>query len=298
MESDRPGGPDLAKSHELLKFLNRILGMRVQFQNKLFQYYVNTYQDVVREEKRRKTFDYGIQDLGAHGEELSMRSLATYSIQQSTSMARIELNLYEVTVNRGMTWEMALEKAGKLTGANGFYSSYAHNTIYLLQQAGNGRYEQFRPNRGHLNQLTILKEFKENHYRVKKAQAEYIWREQYRALMENCSHIVMYNTCKVVDAGSKCWEGRGEVIYHILTGDVLGVWNQVEAVLKSGEIHWNQVLRIHSERKRFVGIMIPRGKVAAIKVRLNSAVTRGDLDEQEYDDDSVDEDVDGYLDLL
>lgn len=272
--------------------------MRVQFQNKLFQYYVNTYQDVVREEKRKGTFDYGIQDLGAHGEELSMRSLATYSIQQSTSMAKIELNLYEVTVNRGMTWEMALEKAGKLTGANGFYSSYAHNTIYLLQQVGDGRYEQFRPNRGHLNQLVILKEFKENHYRVKKAQAEYIWQEQYRALMDNCIHIVLHNTCKVVAAGGKCWEGRGEQIYHILTGDVLGVWNQVEAVLKTGDIHWNQVLRIHAKGKRFVGIMIPRSNVAAIKVRLNSAVTRGDLGMNEDDSDSIDEDVDGYLDLL
>ena len=42
------------------KFLNRILGMEVQQQNSLFQYFADTLAAVIQEAKRNGRFDMGI----------------------------------------------------------------------------------------------------------------------------------------------------------------------------------------------------------------------------------------------
>lgn len=302
---DTTSGPNCGSNYQdVMKFLNRILGMRVKFQNLLFQYFSDTMKSVVALEKRRRTFDYGILDLGARGEEVSMALMAKYSMLMGTAVAPVELILYNVKVNRGMTWEMALQKAGKLTGSNGFYSSYSFNSTYLLLHAGNGLYEQYRPNLGILPVLVKLKEFKKKNYKVQKALAQMYWQEQYTASLTNCSHIAKHGKCADVSDGKECLYGLGRTTYYVLTGAVLGVWNQVEAVLNTKDQSQIQVLRVNTNGgDRFVGLNIPRRAVEMLKSRLAVTEIECAMDEDDpfgndAGSDVVDMEVHQYLDLL
>uniref|UniRef100_A0A672K2K1 Protein strawberry notch homolog 2 n=1 Tax=Sinocyclocheilus grahami TaxID=75366 RepID=A0A672K2K1_SINGR len=86
----------------ITKFLNRILGLEVHQQNSLFQYFTDNFDYLINKDKKEGKYDMGIL-----GEE------------------------YEcISVDRGMPWEEACSKAGKLTGDyEGFYlSNKVHDT--------------------------------------------------------------------------------------------------------------------------------------------------------------------------
>ena len=53
----------LGKNIGISKFLNRILGMQVDLQNRLFQYFTDTLDFIVNEAKKSDHFDRGIGDL-------------------------------------------------------------------------------------------------------------------------------------------------------------------------------------------------------------------------------------------
>ena len=50
--------------NNISKFLNRILGIEVELQNKLFRYFTDTLTSVIVDQKRRGAWDMGI--LGAY----------------------------------------------------------------------------------------------------------------------------------------------------------------------------------------------------------------------------------------
>jgi len=46
--------------NNISKFLNRILGIEVELQNKLFRYFTDTLTSVILDQKRRGSWDMGI----------------------------------------------------------------------------------------------------------------------------------------------------------------------------------------------------------------------------------------------
>ena len=46
--------------NNISKFLNRILGIEVELQNKLFRFFTDTLTSVIRDQKRRGAWDMGI----------------------------------------------------------------------------------------------------------------------------------------------------------------------------------------------------------------------------------------------
>ena len=46
--------------NNISKFLNRILGIEVELQNKLFRYFTDTLTSVIHDQKRRGAWDMGI----------------------------------------------------------------------------------------------------------------------------------------------------------------------------------------------------------------------------------------------
>jgi len=46
--------------NNMSKFLNRILGIEVELQNKLFRYFTDTLTSVIYDQKRRGAWDMGI----------------------------------------------------------------------------------------------------------------------------------------------------------------------------------------------------------------------------------------------
>jgi hypothetical protein len=104
-----PGVLSLDKDYNSIsKFLNRILGMPVDLQNRLFKYFTDTLTAIISKEKKMGRFDLGILDLGAGGENVKRIKLIRFLRKHSTGIAPIELQT--VHVERGMIWQEAMEK--------------------------------------------------------------------------------------------------------------------------------------------------------------------------------------------
>jgi hypothetical protein len=104
-----PGVLSLDKDYNSIsKFLNRILGMPVELQNRLFKYFTDTLAAIIAKEKKIGRFDLGILDLGAGGENVKKIKHIRFLIKHSTGVAPIDLQT--VHVERGMIWQEAMEK--------------------------------------------------------------------------------------------------------------------------------------------------------------------------------------------
>lgn len=120
---NNPGVLSLDKDYaNISKFLNRILGMPVELQNRLFQYFTDTLAAIVIQAKKSGRYDMGILDLGSGEDEVRRTKLYTFTARHPTGTAKIELHTFEV--ERGMSWQVAKEKWSVLFGAHeGFYIS-------------------------------------------------------------------------------------------------------------------------------------------------------------------------------
>ena len=60
------------ESLNISRFLNRLLGLPVNLQNKVFSYFTDTLEEVVKRAKRAGRWDSGIMDFGASGEQVKV----------------------------------------------------------------------------------------------------------------------------------------------------------------------------------------------------------------------------------
>jgi hypothetical protein len=104
------------------KFISRILGISVELQTRLYKYFTDTLSITIHHAKIRSDFSaMGIVDLEI-GQNIPRIKLQTFTSDTVTGTAKIELHRLEI--DRGMSWETALEKWNSLTGDNeGFYIS-------------------------------------------------------------------------------------------------------------------------------------------------------------------------------
>ena len=116
-----PGVLSLDKDYNnMSKFLNRILGMPVDLQNRLFKYFTDTLNAIVTQAKKTGRFDMGILDLGTAGENVHRVKLYRFLRKHATGVAPTELHV--VQVERGMSWNEAVDKWAELSAPKeGFY---------------------------------------------------------------------------------------------------------------------------------------------------------------------------------
>lgn len=131
-------------------YIYRILGMHVLLQNSLFKFFTDTLSAIVANAKKQGRFDMGILselinisescldifyinlfflDLGdSSGDKTSLSSTEVFNRKHATGSGKIEL--HRVVVERGVSWEEALQKSESLSGKNdGFY--LANDVIFL-----------------------------------------------------------------------------------------------------------------------------------------------------------------------
>jgi len=201
-----PGVLSLDKDYNnISKFLNRILGMPVDLQNRLFKYFTDTLAAIVGQAKKSGRYDMGILDLGTGQDDVKRKKLYTFTTRHPTGLAKIELHIFEV--ERGMSWEAAKEKWADLVGANeGFYiSSQPRNGKYmatLIVQSGTvarrgadkgeQHYTIYRPNLGLQLRQESLTEIKKKSRKVTPDEAEPIWNEQFASSKVECLHAYWY----------------------------------------------------------------------------------------------------------
>ncbi|CAG9791174.1 unnamed protein product [Diatraea saccharalis] len=78
--------------NNMSKFLNRILGMPVELQNRLFKYFTDTLAAVMEQAKRSGRFDLGILDLGSAGESVRRSRTLRFLRRHATGQAPVELH--------------------------------------------------------------------------------------------------------------------------------------------------------------------------------------------------------------
>ncbi|XP_050314405.1 protein strawberry notch isoform X3 [Anthonomus grandis grandis] len=288
-----PGVLSLDKDYNnMSKFLNRILGMPVELQNRLFKYFTDTLAAIITQAKRSGRFDLGILDLGAGGEVVKRVRCVTFMRKHSTGTAPTEL--HTVHVERGMSWPEALEKFADLIGENeGFWVSHqvrnGKNTAILAVAVDGGttsgnkkksesKKEQmfsiYRPNTGLQFRQESLAELEKKYKKVESVDAEKSWTEQYDSSVNTCSHAYWRGNCRNATAGHECEVGLRRRTYHVVSGSVLSVWSRVEGVLAArGGVQNNkmQVIRLRTEEDlKVVGTVIPKNCVEALIEALSS----------------------------
>ncbi|CAL4120569.1 unnamed protein product, partial [Meganyctiphanes norvegica] len=278
----------LEKDHNnMSKFLNRILGLPVELQNRLFRYFTDTMAEIVTQAKRTSTFDLGILDLGlSTGDGCKKTRTQTWIITHPTGTAKTEL--HTVLVDRGVSWTDAHDKWKQLTGdLEGFYLSHkkiCEKILVLPNRFGSG-VDAKRDINGkihfkilqYVREGTDLKklpysELKKKYKKVTPDQAKDPWEAQYKSSSHTCSHAYWQGNCRRVDNGIECNIGLRQRTYHVLCGLVLNVWARVEEVFES-ESHSNsnkmQVIRLKTtDGTKFVGTLIPENIVELLSAVL------------------------------
>ncbi|XP_067015400.2 protein strawberry notch isoform X2 [Anabrus simplex] len=287
-----PGILTLDKDYNnMSKFLNRILGMPVDLQNRLFKYFTDTLNAIVTQAKKTGRFDMGILDLGTAGENVKRVKLYTFLRKHATGSAVTELHI--VHVERGMSWEEAMERKEALEGPHeGFYLSHQirnnKQTAILAVAVGGAAikkegeknkkqkdqlYTIYRPNTGLQLRQESLGEMEKKYKKVSAEEAEKHWTQQYTTSVTTCSHAYWRGNCKNVTLGLDCEVGLRRRTYNVLAGSVLSVWSRVENVLaaRTGHNSKMQVVRLRTgEGVKIVGTLIPNSCVEALRDALSS----------------------------
>lgn len=108
------GTVSVEKDCSITKFLNRILGLEVDKQNMLFQYFSDTFDYLIEKDKKEGKYDMGILDLAPGVDEIYEESKEVFLTPGHPQDGQVVF--YKISVDRGLKWEEAYEKSLKLTG--------------------------------------------------------------------------------------------------------------------------------------------------------------------------------------
>ncbi|XP_018017597.1 protein strawberry notch homolog 1 isoform X2 [Hyalella azteca] len=293
--------------NNMSKFLNRILGMPVDLQNRLFKYFTDTLAAIVTQAKKTGKYDMGIMDLGMSGEGCKRTKTRTWVGKHSTGTAKTDL--HTVLVERGLSWEQAMEKFEQLSGdLEGFYVSHQvrnnKKTAVLAvcetedknteKKDKNSRlFVLYRPNTGLQMKQEPYSDLKKKYKKVKAEDAKEHWEGQFNSSSHTCSHAYWQGNCRRVSNGLDCEIGLRRRTYHVLCGSVLNVWSRVEEVLSSGSANHHQtskmqVLRLKTvSGLKLVGTLIPNNLVERLASILDEYCT--DYQEEEFQEEEESE---------
>ncbi|XP_045468793.1 protein strawberry notch homolog 1-like isoform X4 [Harmonia axyridis] len=261
--------------NNMSKFLNRILGMPVDLQNRLFQYFTDTMNALIDMAKRDGTFDLGILDLGVSSQDVIKRvRTITFLYKHATGIAPIEL--HKLIVERGMSWKAAEEKYKEVCTEEyeGFFQSHQvsngkHYVILLTKVDSTKRnfknedikLRLYRPNTGRKNKITTASEIQLQYKKVEPQDAMNLWIEQYNCTV--CTHKYWTGHCSI---GTTCESGLRSKTYHVLAGSVLPIWLKIEAAISEKKSESKmQVIRLKTQDNiKIVGTLIKNNLVKGL----------------------------------
>eukprot|EP00268_Persea_americana_P026498 TRINITY_DN2591_c1_g1_i1.p1 TRINITY_DN2591_c1_g1~~TRINITY_DN2591_c1_g1_i1.p1 ORF type:complete len:1271 (-),score=272.64 TRINITY_DN2591_c1_g1_i1:376-4122(-) len=257
--------------HDVGRFLNRLLGLPPEIQNRLFEFFIIIFDLLVRNARYEGNFDSGIVDIKANIIE-RQGPPKTVHVDQLSGASTV---LFTFTIDRGINWELATKlladkQKGGLSGTNdGFYESkreWLGHRHFLLAFEGSdsGLFKIFRPTVGEALREMPLPELKSKYRKVPSLEkARNGWQEEYEVSSRQCMHGPK---CKV---GSFCTVGRRLQEVNVLGGLILPVWGTIEKAL-SKQARLNQrrlrVVRIETttDNQRIVGLLVPNAAVESV----------------------------------
>uniref|UniRef100_A0A8C1KY03 Protein strawberry notch homolog 1 n=1 Tax=Cyprinus carpio TaxID=7962 RepID=A0A8C1KY03_CYPCA len=261
---DRSGVLSLDKDYNNIgKFLNRILGMEVHQQNALFQYFSDTLSAVIQNAKKSGRYDMGILDLGSGDEKVKKVDVKKFLTPGYSTSGHVEL--YTVSVERGMSWEDATHVWADQNGPDDGFYVQVNKLLFPLNEVNPRKrlFMVYRPNIGKQVKLETYVDIKKRSKKVLSDDAKQHWIDQYNSSANVCSHAYWRGNCKKVSVGLQCEIGLRCRTYYVLCGSVLSVWTKVEGVLSSvsGTNVKMQIVRLRTEDgQRIVGSVLIKNR--------------------------------------
>ncbi|XP_027571631.1 protein strawberry notch homolog 2 isoform X1 [Pipra filicauda] len=267
------GTVSVEKDCSITKFLNRILGLEVDKQNMLFQYFSDTFDYLIEKDKKEGKYDMGILDLAPGVDEIYEESKEVFLTPGHPQDGQVVF--YKISVDRGLKWEEAYEKSLKLTGANeGFYLSYkmrgSKYTCLLAEQSRGKNFILYKPNIGKQSQPESLDSLQKKYRRVMPEEAKEHWESSYHFSLKNCNHALWNKSCKLIQEGKECFQGMRLRHYYMLCGALLRVWSRIAGIMADiTASSYLQIVRLKTkEKKKQVGIKIPESCVHRVREEL------------------------------
>jgi hypothetical protein len=252
------------------RFLNRILGLAPDIQNRLFEYFISILDILVHDARKEGDFDSGIVDIKANLIELQ-GSPKTVHVDP---MSGASTTLFTLTIDRGMTFEAAsglLEQNAVNQADDGFYESkreWLGRKHFLLAiecpRSSPRAFKIFRPASGEALREMALLELRSKYKRTSSVEKAHVcWQEEFQLSAEQCMHGPK---CK---AGVSCTIGKRVQAFNILGGLILPVWGTVEKSLSKQVRQSHRRLRVvrletTSDNQRIVGLHIPNPAVNSV----------------------------------
>ncbi|XP_074572965.1 protein FORGETTER 1 [Curcuma longa] len=264
--------------HDVGRFLNRILGLPPDIQNRLFELFVSILDLTVHNAQNEGQFDSGIIDIKANSIELQ-GSPRTVHVDNLSGASTV---LFTFSVDRGMTWESAKslleerQKDGVSCANDGFYESRRewmgrkHFILALECSGSGGTYKIFRPAVGEALREMLAAELKSKYKKLSTIEkANKGWQDEYEVSSVQCMHGPK---CKL---GNYCTVGRRLQEVNVLGGLILPVWRTIEKAL-SKQVRQShrrtRVVRLETTTncQRIVGLLIPNAAIESVMEDLSS----------------------------
>ncbi|KAM9330602.1 protein strawberry notch homolog 2 [Gastrophryne carolinensis] len=261
------------KECSVTKFLNRMLGLEVHKQNSLFQFFTDTFDYLIEKDKKDGKYDMGILDLAPGVDEIYHESKENYLTPGHPQDGQVVF--YKVSVDRGLSYEKALEKCLQLQKPEeGFYLSYKVRgemyTAVLAEHRHGKLFTLYKPNIGKQSQPETLDSLRNKYCKVSPEEAQQHWERQYIFSLNNCSHTMWNGNCKLVQQGKECVQGLRLRHYYMLCGSLLRVWSRMASVISDiTSSSYLQIVRLKTKDKhKQVGIKIPESCVHKVREEL------------------------------
>nr|XP_043628033.1 protein FORGETTER 1 isoform X2 [Erigeron canadensis] len=256
--------------HDVGRFLNRLLGLPPDIQNRLFELFASILDHLLQNARLEGHLDTGIVDLKANTIELQ----GTPKTVHTDHMSGASTVLFTFVMDRGITWEAASallgEKQKDVTGssANGFYESkrewLGRRHCLLAIEGSSGMFKIFRPATGETLREMPLAELKDKYRKIMSLEKAHSgWKDEYEVSNKQCMHGP---NCKL---GSFCTVGRRIQEVNVLGGIILPVWGTIaKALSKQARLSHRRirVVRIETttDNKRIVGLLVPNAAVGSV----------------------------------
>uniref|UniRef100_A0AAY4EKF1 Protein strawberry notch homolog 2 n=1 Tax=Denticeps clupeoides TaxID=299321 RepID=A0AAY4EKF1_9TELE len=261
------------KDCTISKFLNRILGLEVHRQNFLFQYFTDNFDHLIEKDKKEGKYDMGILDLAPGNDEIHEETQERFLTPGNPQEGQVIL--YKISVDRGLPWDEAHQKADTLSGDDeGFYLSHklrGSQPCVLLAEHGRGHnFIVYKPNIGKQAHPESFDNLQLRYRKVTPEEAKDCWQTQYEFSFQKCSHAHWKGRCKQKEQGHECWLGMRLRQYHMLCGSLLRVWKRVSDIVS--DVTNSSILQIvrlkTKQNSKQVGIKIPENCVSQVRAEL------------------------------
>jgi len=259
---------DKKKPTKVSTFLNRMFGVSIELQARIFRYFLDIYEACIAEARNNGTYEDGIVDCS--GEKISVvnsECLFTEPDSGATVLA------YQVKIDRGVSWGVAKQRYDEAVASGkqalflqsksppfGFPKT-SNTRVYSLaisrEKGATSRRSTFyrvqQPASGYSPHDRCLADLQEKGVELTVAEMQPLWGEAYEKSAAGCAH---YSCHESVPA--ECTYGKRTKIDVILTGAILGIWGTLtKAVFRSDHAKRVKIVRMLTDSgQRIVGLRI------------------------------------------